>query len=107
MTREELLRHCKYYKGEEENPFASFNGWSSELLFWNLESEFVDYSLKNDTFVAEWNPKCMPQYYREIIETIEQNNGVKFSQVQQSIVCYIICMVEKWMPYSVDVVLKY
>lgn len=39
MTREELIKLCRYYKGEEENPF---DGGSIDALWWSGEKMLAD-----------------------------------------------------------------
>ena len=42
--RQELINQCRYYKGEEENPYEDEDGDSS--LFWFYEQKWVQFSLK-------------------------------------------------------------
>ena len=37
MTREELLKQCKFYKGEEKNPFS----YGLDACFWDKERIYV------------------------------------------------------------------
>ena len=40
MTREELIKQCRYYKGEEECPFEDEG--QDESLFWSYEDLWVN-----------------------------------------------------------------
>lgn len=47
MTKEELIKQCRYYKGEEENSFEFEMGLSSNEAdtlgyFWGKEKQYVD-----------------------------------------------------------------
>ena len=44
MTRKELIRFCRYYKGEKENPFSISPVW----YIWNIEKEWVDKMIINN-----------------------------------------------------------
>ncbi len=50
MTKEELLKYCRYYKGEEKCPFDNAKGetdpetgkpWQDMRMFWWIESMWV------------------------------------------------------------------
>lgn len=47
MTREELIKLCRYYKGEEECPFERN---SIEDRLWAGEKMFVDYASRDERF---------------------------------------------------------
>lgn len=38
MTREELIKQCRYYKGEEKNPF---DGCKNLCWYWDMERVYV------------------------------------------------------------------
>ena len=40
MTRDELIKLCRYYKGEDENPFKGID--KDSVWFWGMERAFVD-----------------------------------------------------------------
>ena len=47
MTREELIKQCRYYKGEEKCPFERN---SNADLWWGGEKMFVDYASDDESF---------------------------------------------------------
>jgi hypothetical protein len=42
MKKEEMMKFCRYYKGEEENPFRSSDGPKYAVAFWRLECAWVN-----------------------------------------------------------------
>lgn len=38
MTREELIKQCRYYNGEEKNPF---DGCKNLCWYWDMERVYV------------------------------------------------------------------
>lgn len=48
MEKKQLLKLCKYYHGEKENPFADRNG----SLWWGGEKVFVERCERESTFFA-------------------------------------------------------
>lgn len=49
MIKEELIKHCRYYKGEKECPFENGN----EEIFWDYEQRWVEWTIKEDPFLKE------------------------------------------------------
>lgn len=41
-NKKELLPFCRYYKGEEENPFKGGN----DALFWDYERKWIEFTLE-------------------------------------------------------------
>ncbi|HBC20903.1 MAG TPA: hypothetical protein DC009_02155 [Porphyromonadaceae bacterium] len=58
MEKSELLKHCRYYKGEKNCPFSD----SGRSFWWHLESESVAHGDKKKT--GELSP-TMWNYLRE------------------------------------------
>ena len=50
MERNDLLHHCRYYKGEKENPHPEGN----EALFWDYERIWVDAMMKDSDLLPEY-----------------------------------------------------
>lgn len=48
--REELIKQCRYYKGEEENPFEGNENSQNAKMFWEYERGWVFSTLRGDTF---------------------------------------------------------
>ena len=42
MKKEEMMKFCRYYKGEDENPFRSSDGPKYAVAFWRLECAWVN-----------------------------------------------------------------
>ena len=47
MTRDELIKLCRYYKGEDENPF---DGGSIDALWWSGEKMLADNVSRDERF---------------------------------------------------------
>lgn len=47
MKRDELLKQCKYYKGEENNPFKP---GTTDSLWWNGEKQLCDTVEQDSTY---------------------------------------------------------
>lgn len=46
MTKEDLIKHCRYYKGEDENPFEPDGGENqNKMMFWFYEQCWVNFTL--------------------------------------------------------------
>ena len=54
MDKQDLLKFCRYYKGEKENPHPDGN----DALFWGYESKWVDEMVKDTDFLSE----CITDY---------------------------------------------
>lgn len=42
--KEDLIKFCRYYKGEQTNPFKDGN----DSLFWTYEKYWIDQTIKSD-----------------------------------------------------------
>lgn len=51
MDKKELLKFCRYYKGEKENPFEGKD--QMKALIWGYESKWVEFTMK-----ASEDDKC-------------------------------------------------
>lgn len=57
MTREELIKQCRYYKGEEECPF---DGGSIDSRLWGGEKMLAD------------NVSCDERFFQRLKESLEE-----------------------------------
>lgn len=51
MTRDELIAQCKYYNGEDKNPFEGIDRDKSTLFFY--ESKWVEFNEEGETELLE------------------------------------------------------
>lgn len=51
MTREELIAQCKYYNGEDKDPFKGIDSAKSSLFFY--ESKWVEFNEEGETELLE------------------------------------------------------
>lgn len=79
-TREELIKQCRYYKGEERNPFEDFPlSW-----FWEMERVYVR---------SEGELFPMSNIYKAI-------NGKSYTEIPFSL---LIVMFTSWGKYAYDI----
>lgn len=106
MKREELLQFCRYYKGEEDNPYE--NG-DYKGFYWQVESMYVENALQDDKWHSEW--KKQAKHYKNVAT----KNGLRNLMTDDScsidtkaIAAYLDVIHEKWMSMDEsDIVLKY
>ncbi len=80
MEKEELIRQCRYYKGQQENPFKDNNlAW-----FWDMERVFVHHG---GVFTGE------ADVYHAI-------NGKEYSGIPHDL---LMVMFTSWGKYAYDV----
>lgn len=73
MTREELIKFCKYYKGEKECPYTNDSPEDSmKRHFWNYESYWVD----SDDKIRSENVGLLRAYG---LEDFNANDGTPIS----------------------------
>lgn len=105
ISREHLILVCKYYKGEERNPFEDANGPKS--MFWDLERMFVNNTLRNEAFY--WG--MIEDVERYIESHSDEKNDLtdpnKYTLEQKAIIFYLDLMIGKWMPHDGDLIFKY
>lgn len=73
MTTEDLVKHCRYYKGQEKCPS------STDSLFWNYERIWVEYTLKaedENTFEAQELKALLKLYKDAHLENFQEDDGV-------------------------------
>ncbi len=77
MTRDELIKQCRYYKGEEE---CSFDGIDQDkTLFWSYEETWVN-NFKGDYIDEQLTQSC----YLALSSVANANKG-EFSSVPVSL----------------------
>lgn len=90
MTREELIKQCRYYKGEEECPFKHDD---NKARFWFGELQWVRADAE-----SEWT-----KYGRETRQQLKGEKAKaadKYSDVQFGIVLFIESLFSKHDPYD-------
>ena len=105
MKKEDLLSFCHYYHGEVKCPFDSENE-RTQGLFWMFEELFVRHSLNDPTFFEG--------YKQEVARYIENHPGIsndltndRFPIGTKAIILYSEHMLQKWVPYEVDLIFQY
>jgi hypothetical protein len=67
MDKQQFINRCRYYKGEEENPFENVN--QDKALSWFYESKWVEFSIAGnpnlDEYVSEYHAAWMDGLMRE------------------------------------------
>ncbi len=67
MKREELIKYCRYYKGEKENPYDGKN--QDAAMFWEYESIWVDRLFSDTKFL-----KMMQDELIEVAANLEDKD---------------------------------
>ena len=70
MTREELIRECRYYTGEEKNPFESEGGTKS--LLWGYEKVWINASISDKEYLDD----CLQRYENEGLGQFNENDNI-------------------------------
>ena len=104
MTTEDLIKYCKYYKGEEESPFGDNN--TNKSLFWFLEKQFVNNCSMHWSFFKGWEESAK-DYIQEHPNEENVLTDTSVSIYTKAIILYCEAMLEKWMPYQVDIIFEY
>ena len=85
MTKEELIKQCRYYNGENKNPFIGGEYDNADLAkYWDWERVYV---LHNGNFIGE------ADYYRRI-------NGRKYMGIPYNL---LMVMFTSWGKYTTDI----
>lgn len=77
MTRDELIKQCRYYKGEETNPFEGVD--QDKSLFWSYEYIWVD------NFKGDYIDEQMTQASYLALSSIANANKGELSSVPISL----------------------
>ena len=98
-------KFCKYYKGEKEPPYEY---GTPEFSFWSLEKQYWEPQKHRDSYV--FNHQQFEDEARAYIEAnkVEKNFMTSDAPIEQKgFVMFAEAMLEKWMPYDVDMIFKY
>lgn len=74
MSTNELLKFCRYYKGEKENPFAH----GAAYYLWKVEQDWVEREIadaKSETLSDE-SSKIFDEYREAGLIDFEKSDGV-------------------------------
>ncbi len=72
LPREQLLKQCKYYKGEAVCPFTN----EQEAFFWMIEAKYVDAYSKQDSAFEPLVTEAMKTYLHYKLQDFEAKDGV-------------------------------
>ncbi len=101
MTREELQKYCKYYKGEEECPFEHD---SPKGRYWFFEKAYLQYfDFKG---VSSWEDRAkafMEKHPNENTILNRKDIGIH----TKGIIMFMIAMYSKWVTDSLHEVESY
>lgn len=103
MKQEELLKFCRYYKGESQNPYGQD---SIEGLFWFVERMYVDNTIRSKEFRVAWIHEAENYIvaHPDLCNVLTDNS---VSIETKAIILYIETMLGKWKPYEVDLIFRY
>lgn len=102
MEKDDLLKFCKYYKGEAVSPYKD----RQSSLFWDIEKQYILNAMRNHDFHTGW----ISEARKYIKEHKGENNiltGDTISIEQKGVIIYIETMLSKWCPYEIDMIFKY
>lgn len=75
MKKEELIKHCRYYKGEEECPYKTDEGRTNKGLLWFYEKKWVcDYEERESYYI-----EYVQDYICHELGLFEETDGVPIS----------------------------
>ena len=102
MKKKDLIQLCRYYKGEEENPFEQ----NPKGFFWECERMYIEKALHISTFHTERIKDAKDYIHTHPTE----KNALTSSDISietKGIILYIDEMLGKWMPYNLDMIFDY
>lgn len=67
MRKEDLIKSCRYYKGEKDNPYSGDKG-----MFWACEQSYVELSMSEDDRLVA----CYDEYHAHGLADFENKDGV-------------------------------
>ena len=98
MKREDLIKQCRYYKGEKSNPYNRDID-ENKFIFWATERDCCEFS--------RTDPDYLEPYIKEAQRMEEETPGIfnrqhskNLSPVTKGLIIYIEYMVTKWNPWS-------
>ena len=103
MTKNDLLKYCRYYNGEEQSPYEDC---SNKSIFWEAEKTYVHNALRSKNFHSEW-VKEAENYIKNSPneENVLTNENVDINN--KAIIIYVEVMLTKWCPHKVDIIFQY
>ncbi len=105
MTREELIKYCRYYKGEEDCPFERN---TNKSRFWHMEKNYV---ISRSRLGRECRTEGWENEAKKYIKNYPQAKNILTSKDvsihTKGIVMYINEMLMKWCPLDVDMINEY
>lgn len=103
FSREDILKQCRYYHGEEQNPFPTD---SAEGNFWHGESMYMNACREDDTRFVEWHMQWL-KMAESVKKIMEKNhdyrwlitaNRISFNQF--AMLRYTSDLFATWCPYD-------
>lgn len=70
MRINNLIDYCRYYKGEEENPFEGKD--QNKAMFWFYERHWVNEISKNENLISEY----LSDYLRNDLDNFSFNDHI-------------------------------
>lgn len=71
MDEKDLLHHCRYYKGEKENPFEG-----TKKMLWYYEQTWVHLTLSNDEDDSNLLSKALEEYILAGLDDFEEYDHI-------------------------------
>ncbi|MCD7721306.1 MAG: hypothetical protein LUI09_03660 [Prevotellaceae bacterium] len=103
MTKEELLKYCRYYKGEEKCPFKEGD---NRGFFWYAEKDYLKMAERGEDC-----PKSFEARVQRYLDTCPDKKNIytdpTVSIHTKGMACFIEYMSAKWMPMSRNLIFDY
>lgn len=104
MDKNDFIKQCKYYKGEEENPFVTEDRLSA--MWWDGEKSFYDKLGDNLNFFNKVGGLLQKSIENKDVSGILVDDSVAFEK--RALIFYLDLWHSKWFPYdNLDVIYKY
>ncbi len=103
MTRDELIKLCRYYKGEEECPF---DGGSIDALWWSGEKMLADNVSYDKSFLQRLKDSFEEELAAGDLEGVYVDSSIPLEK--RVIVLYLDLWHGKFFPYDdFDIINQY
>ena len=96
MTRKELIKHCRYYKGEKACPFDE-ETQEYPYLFWHTEQQVLDGFLNTEKEQEGW---IRTAEYQSISSSSTPPEYSKLPPIERAIYYLVDGLLGKWCPYT-------
>lgn len=99
-------KFCKYYKGEEQCPYEY---GTPELSFWYFEKDYWE-TFDDGLYTYRFDHRYFEERARTYIKENKDKKNFMTSDApieQKGFVMFAEEMLEKWVPYKVDMIFKY